>query len=59
MLLLTRILDKVEKEVHEPVQRKSLFRTICMSRGKCCKIVIDSGSTGNLVSTEMVEKLGL
>jgi hypothetical protein len=58
-LLLKRVLVKAEKEVHEPTQRKSLFRTVCKSRGKCCKIVIDSGSTDNLVSTEMVEKLGL
>ena len=25
--------------------------------GKCCKLIVDSGSTYNLVSTEMVEKL--
>ena len=36
-----------------------MFRTKCKSQGKCCKIVIDSGSTDNLVSTEMVEKLVL
>jgi hypothetical protein len=58
-LLLKRVLVKAEKEVHEPSQRKSLFKTVCKSRGKCCKIIIDIGSTTNLVSTEMVEKLGL
>ena len=25
----------------------------------CCKLIIDNGSTDNLVSMEMVEKLGL
>jgi len=58
-LMLKRVLVKTEKQVHELVQRKSLFRTRCKSQGKCCKMVIDSGSIDNLVSTEMVEKLGL
>eukprot|EP00253_Pinus_taeda_P027745 PITA_27745 len=58
-LLLKRALLKVEKETEEPVQRNSLFRTTCKSKGKCCKVIIDSGSTDNLVSTEMVDKLGL
>ena len=57
--MLKRVLVKTEKEVHEPSQRKSLFKRRCKSQGKCCKMVIDSGSTDNLVSTEMVEKLGL
>ena len=57
--MLKRVLVNIEKQVHELVQRKSLFRTRCKSQGKCCKMVIDSGSTDNLVSTEMVEKLGL
>ena len=48
-----------EKEAGEPAQRKNLFRTTCKSKGKCCKVIIDSGSTDNLVSTEMVENLGL
>ena len=57
--MLNRVLIKSEKQVHEPAQRKRLFRTKCKSQGKCCKMVIDSGSIDNLVSTEMVEKLGL
>ena len=58
-LMLKRVLVKTEKQAHEPAQRKSMFRTRCKSQGKCCKMVINSGSTDNLVSTEMVEKLGL
>ena len=57
--MLKRVLGKAEKKVHEPAQRKSLFMTKCKSQEKCCKMVIDSGSTYNLVSTEIVEKLGL
>ena len=58
-LLLKRVMIKSEKESKESSQRKSLFRTVCKSRGKCCKVVIDNGSTNNMVSIEMVEKLGL
>ena len=58
-LLLKRTLLKTEKKIEEPTQRKSLFRTTCKSKGKCCKVIIDSGSTDNLVSIEMVDKLGL
>eukprot|EP00253_Pinus_taeda_P009955 PITA_09955 len=32
---------------------------MCKSRGKCCKLIIDSGSSDNLVATELVEKPGL
>ena len=55
-LLLRRVLLEGAKE---PVQRRTLFRTVCKSKGKCCKLVIDSGSTDNLVSIEMVDKLKL
>eukprot|EP00253_Pinus_taeda_P022951 PITA_22951 len=58
-LVLNKVLLKPAKEVAEPDQRKALFHTVCKSRGKCCKVIIDSGSTDNLVAVEMVEKLGL
>ena len=58
-LLLKRIFLKSAKEVEVLAQWKNLFRTICMSKGKCFKLVIDSGSTDNLVYTEMVENLKL
>jgi hypothetical protein len=53
------MLLKTNKDVYEPTQRRSLFRTMCKSKGKCCKLVIDSGSMDNLVSIEMVEKINL
>lgn len=58
-LLLKILFLNTEKEVNEPSQRKILFRMVCKSKDKCYKVVIDSGSTDNLVSREMVEKFGL
>lgn len=43
----------------EPLQRKNLFKTKCKVSGKCCKVVIDSGSLDNLILEEMVNKLNL
>ena len=57
--MMNKVLLKLEKEPAEPTQRKSLFRTTFKVQGKCCKMVIDSGSTENVVSTEMVENLRL
>jgi hypothetical protein len=48
-----------EKEVESSVQRNRLFRTACKTKDMVCKVIVDSGSTDNLVSTEMVEKLEL
>ena len=58
-LLLKRVFLKAEKEGNERAKRKSLFRTVCKCKEKCYKVVIDSGITNNLISREMVEKLGL
>ena len=58
-LVLNKVLLKPTKEVADQTQRKALFRTVCKSDGNCCKLIIDSGSTDNLVATEMVGKLSL
>eukprot|EP00253_Pinus_taeda_P022992 PITA_22992 len=58
-LVLYKVLVKLVDESIEQTQRKALFRTVCKLQGKCCKMIIDSGSTDNLVSVKMVEKLGL
>ena len=47
------------KEEQEPTQRRNLFRTMYKEKGRCCKLIIENGSTNNLVSMEMVNKLGL
>jgi hypothetical protein len=57
--MMRKILLKPEKEVENPVQRKNLFRTACKTKDRVCKVIVDSRSTDNLVSTEMVEKLEL
>lgn len=57
--MMQKVLLKPAKESVELVQRKSLFKTMCKAKGKCCKLVIDNESTDNLVSQELVEKLGL
>ena len=36
-----------------------MFIIVCKVQGKCCKIIIDGGSTENLVNTEVIEKLEL
>lgn len=40
-------------------QRHSLFRTRCTINGKFCNIVIDSGSTENIISNKLVTTLNL
>ena len=43
----------------EPTQRKNLFKTRIKSKERVCNLLIDSGSTKNLVSKEVVQKLEL
>jgi hypothetical protein len=50
-LMMRKILLNPEKEVENPVQRNSLFRTSCKTKDRVCKVIIDSGSMDNLVST--------
>jgi hypothetical protein len=54
-----KVLLTPEKEVESSVQRSRLFRTACTTKDRKCKVIVDSGSTDNLFSTEMVEKLEL
>lgn len=58
-LALRKFLLNPAKEVTDLTQRKALFQTVCKSYGKCCKLIIESGNTNNLVATKMVEKVGL
>lgn len=56
-IMLRRVLLNTENEKSKPIQRRNLFRTRCKVNGKCCKVIVDSGSTDNIVSKEMVSKL--
>eukprot|EP00253_Pinus_taeda_P036563 PITA_36563 len=58
-LVIIKVFLKPAKEIAEPPQRMALFRTMCKVQGKCCQMIIDSGNTNNLVSTEVVDKLKL
>ena len=57
-LILQRKLLKVANPM-EPPQRKALFWTTCKIKGKVCKLIVDSRSTDNIASREMVDKLKL
>jgi hypothetical protein len=58
-LMLRKVLLKSEAEVEKAVQRNNLFIKTCKTKDRVCKVIIESGSTNNLVSTDMVEKLEL
>lgn len=57
-LMIRRVLIK-EPMKEKPSQRRSLFRIQCKIMGKVCRVVVDSGSTDNIVSEEVVSKLKL
>jgi hypothetical protein len=48
-----------EKEVESLSQRNRIFQTACKTKDRVCKVIMDSGSMDNLISTEMVEKMKL
>jgi hypothetical protein len=56
---MQKVLLMLEKEVENSAQRNNRFRTACKTKDRVCKVIVDSGSMDNLVSTEMVEKLEL
>jgi hypothetical protein len=58
-LMMRKFLLTPEKEVESPIHRNRLFRTACKTKDMVCKVIVDSGSTDNLISTEMVEKMEL
>lgn len=57
-LMLRRTLLKMPSVV-EPPQRKNLFKRTCRSYRKICKVIVDSRSTKNIVSTKKVDKIKL
>ena len=44
-------------EVDEELVLRSFFKTKCKITRKCCKVIIDSGSSTKLASQELVKKL--
>jgi hypothetical protein len=57
--MMRKVLLMPKKEAENLAQRNSLFRTACKTKDRVCKVIVDSGSTYNLISTEMVENLEL
>ena len=57
--MMRKVLLKSEKEADIPTQRNNLFQTAFKTKDRVCKVIMDSGSTDNLVSTDMVEKTEL
>jgi hypothetical protein len=55
--MMKKFLLKPELEIEKSVQRNNLFRKTCKTKVRVCKVIIDSGSIDNLVSTDMVDKL--
>jgi hypothetical protein len=58
-LMIRKFFLMPEKEVENLVQRKKRFWIACKTKDRVCKVIMDSGCTDNLISTEMVEKLEL
>ena len=56
-LVVRRLLLAPKREGHP--QRHSIFKTRCTVNRKVCDVIIDSGSTENIVFHTMVSKLGL
>lgn len=47
------------KAIHESWLRTNLFCSTCTINGRVCKLIIDSGSCTNVMSSEAAKKLGL
>lgn len=57
-MIMKRVLLKSHRMDRDwPAQRRNLSQTVRKTEIKCCKIIIHTGSTDNLVSNEMVYKL--
>jgi hypothetical protein len=57
--MMRKVILKLEKEAKNLAQRNRIFRTACKTKDRVCKVIVNSGSIDNIVSTEMVEKLEL
>ena len=57
-LMFRRVLVRQPMK-EEPERRKALLRIRCKIVGKVCKVIVDSGSTDNMISEEAVKKLKL
>ena len=59
MLVTRRALNTQGKEDCNEEQRDNLFHTRCHVQGKACSVIVDGGSCTNVVSTFLINRLGL
>ncbi|KAG7586297.1 Integrase catalytic core [Arabidopsis thaliana x Arabidopsis arenosa] len=57
--IINLVLQRILLSSKEEGQRKNLFRTRCSVNDKVCNLIVDNGSTENLVSQKLVEYLKL
>ena len=58
LLVVRRMLGQVLKPFEES-QRENIFHTRCLINDKLCSLIVNGGSSTNVASTRVVEKLGL
>jgi ribosome biogenesis protein Nip4 len=42
---MIRKIENIEKEIEKQVQRNNLFRTLCKTKDRVCKVIVESGRT--------------
>jgi hypothetical protein len=57
--MMKKVLLKQDPKTENPAQMNNLFRKTYETKDRVCKVIIDRGSTDNLVSIEIVENLYL
>ena len=57
-LMIRKVLIR-QPNPSEPKKRRALFRVRYKIQGKVCKVIVDSGSTYNIISKKTVKKLKL
>jgi len=58
LLVVRCMLGQVLKPFDES-QRANIFHTRCLINDKLCSLIVDGGSCANVISTRVVDKLGL
>ena len=58
-LMVARRALSVQAKEDDEVQRENIFYTRCHVQNRVCSVIIDGGSFTNVVSTTLVEKLGM
>jgi hypothetical protein len=57
-VMVQRVLSS-QQASSENQQRHNLFQTFFAIENRCARVIIDGGSCNNLVSSDLVKKLGL